>query len=103
KLEIQVESTAFRAIEMQTEGQGETRSIAFGLDTGDAVILGPNHPLAMIETERGPSPRVIVRHGLEAELARAIYYELAEIALSEGHCPSGVWSNGVFFPLENRD
>ena len=103
KLEIQVESTAFRAIEMQTEGQGEKRSIAFRLDTGDAVILGPNHPLAMIETERGPSPRVIVRHGLEAELARAIYYELAEIALSEGHCPSGVWSNGVFFPLENRD
>ncbi len=103
KLEIQVESTAFRAIEMQTEGQDETRSIAFRLDTGDAVILGPDHPLSMIETEGGLSPRVLVRHGLEAELTRAIYYELAEIALSEGHCPSGVWSNGVFFSLENQD
>jgi hypothetical protein len=46
-----------------------------------------------------PTPRVLVRHGLEAELSRPVYYELAEIALAEGDDPPGVWSGGVFFPL----
>lgn len=102
KLEIEVESTAFRAVEMQTEGKDEARRIAFKLDSGDAVMLGTEHPLSVIGTERGPSPRVLVRHGLEAELSRAVYYELAEIALDEGHGPPGIWSNGIFFTLEQH-
>jgi hypothetical protein len=100
KLEIEVESTAFRAVEMQSEGEGLHRRIAFRLDSGDAVILGPDHPLRMVESESGPSPRLLVRHGLEAELTRAVYYELANIALEEGHEPPGVWSEGAFFALE---
>jgi len=55
--------------------------------------------LNLIDTEKGPSPRVLVRHGLEAELSRTVYYELAEIALAEGHDPPGVWSDGTFFQL----
>ena len=100
KLEIAVDSTAFRAIDMRIEGEGAERRIAFGLDSGDAVILGPDHPLTIIETAGGPSPRIAVRHGLEAELTRAVYYELADIALSEGHDPPGIWSMGTFFPLD---
>lgn len=99
KLVIEVDNTAFRAIEMQTEGHGEERQIAFRLDSGDAVIAGAEHPIRIVETENGPSPRVEVRHGLEAELSRAIFYELAEIALAEGGNPAGVWSNGAFFDL----
>jgi len=95
KLDIEVETTAFRAVEMSTEGKGQYRSIAFRLDSGDAVILGPDHPLAL-----APTPRISVRHGLEAELTRPVYYELAEIALNEGHEPSGVWSEGAFFALD---
>jgi hypothetical protein len=100
KLDIEVESTAFRAVEMHSEGSGKNRRVAFKLDSGDALILGPDHPLRMGECERGLSPRLLVRHGLEAELARPVYYDLAEIALAEGHQPPGVWSNGAFFPLE---
>jgi len=99
KLEIEVETTAFRAIEMQTEGVGPDRRIAFKLDSGDAVIVGPDHPLTLVAAENGPSPRLAVRHGLEAELTRSVYYELAEIALAEGHDPPGLWSEGKFFPL----
>jgi hypothetical protein len=102
KLEIDVESTAFRGVEMQTEGEGPDRRIAFRLDSGDAVILGPDHPLRITAEEHGPSPRVLVRHRLEAELTRPVYYELAEIALAEGGDPPGVWSGGHFFPLEQR-
>ena len=100
KLSIEVESTAFRAIAMTMEGTRKSRTIAFSLDSGDAVIAGPDHPLTVVETPDGPSPRLGVRHGLEAELARPLYYELAEIALAEGHDPPGVWSDGAFFALE---
>jgi hypothetical protein len=101
KLEIDVDATAFRAIEMHSEGEGPSRRVAFKLDSGDAVILGADHPLRMEKDDRGPSPRVLVRHGLEAELTRPVYYELAEIALAEGHDPAGVWSEGEFFALES--
>ena len=42
-----------------------------------------DHPLRIVDTEHGPSPRLLVRHGLEAELTRPVYYELAELALGE--------------------
>lgn len=102
KLDIEVEATAFRAVEMQSEGQGESRRIAFRLDSGDAVIVDAEHPLLVIETEHGPSPRVRVRHGLEAELERSVFYELADIAVAEGKDPPGIWSSGTFFPLGDR-
>ena len=100
KLDIDVESTAFRAVEMQSEGDGRERRIAFRLDSGDAVILDAKHPLRVVETEQGPSPRILVHHGLEAELTRPLYYELAELALAEGGDPPGIWSFGSFFPLD---
>ncbi len=100
KLSIEVEVTAFRAIAMTSEGEGDRRRIAFELDSGDAVILGPDHPLTLLDDAHGPSPRLAVRHGLEALIARPLYYELAEIALAEGNDLPGIWSEGTFFPLQ---
>ena len=99
KLDIDVERTAFRAVEMYSEGKGRDRQIAFRLDSGDAVILDTDHPLTVVATKDGPSPRIAIRNGLEAELSRAIYYELADLALSEGGEQPGIWSSGTFFPL----
>jgi uncharacterized protein len=98
KLDIDVESTAFRALEMKREGEGRAQKIAFRLDSGDAVILGPDHPLEVSLAGSSLSPRLLVRHGLEAELTRALYYELAELALAQGE--RGIWSSGAFFSLE---
>jgi uncharacterized protein len=100
KLDIAVETTAFRAIEMTSEGEDRDRQIGLRLDSGDAVLVGPDHPLTVVDSDYGPSPRVLVRHGLEAELSRSLYYELADIALEEGNDPPGVWSGGTFFPLD---
>lgn len=102
KLGIDVEGTAFRAIAMETEGSGKARRIALSLDSGDALLVGRDHPLKIVADAHGPSPRVAVRHGLEAELSRAVYYELAEIALAEGADPPGVWSDGCFFALDGE-
>ncbi len=99
KLTIDVEATAFRATQMTMAGEREQRRIGLTLDSGDALIVGPGHPLSIVQTPGGPSPRVGVRFGLEAELSRALYYELADIALAEASDPPGVWSDGAFFPL----
>ena len=99
KLLIDVESTAFRATQITMAGEGKQRRIGLTLDSGDGLIVGKDHLLTVIETDDGPSPRVAVRFGLEAELSRSLYYELAEIALAEGHDPPGVWSDGIFFKL----
>jgi hypothetical protein len=99
KLTIDVEATAFRATQMTMSGAGENRRIGLTLDSGDGLVVGPNHPLSVIDTDQGPSPRVAVRFGLEAEIVRPLYYELADIALAEGHDPPGVWSDGMYFGL----
>lgn len=101
KLGIDVESTAFRVVEMSSEGSNRDRQIAFRLDSGEILILGPNHPLRLGEKDLGP--RILVRHGLEAEIARPVYYELAELAIAEAHDPLGIWSAGTFFALSEPE
>lgn len=100
KLDIEVEATAFRATGMRIDGEGRKQRIFFALDSGDAVVLGADNTLRLEATPQGPSPRLLVRHGLEAELTRPVYYELAELAVANGE--GGVWSNGHFFALEGK-
>ncbi|RZM25850.1 MAG: DUF1285 domain-containing protein, partial [Sphingomonas sp.] len=43
---------------------------------------------------------LMVRGGMEAVVARPVYYELADRAIAGGESPVGLWSDGQFFPLE---
>ena len=100
KLVIDVEDAPFLAVEMKSEGKGRNRSLAFRLNSGDLVVAGSDHPLRLEEREDGPHPYLGVRGGLEATLARPVYYELADLAIAEGEAPTGLWSGGCFFSLE---
>jgi hypothetical protein len=106
KLRIAVEDTPFRAVEMKNEGEGEARMLVFRLDTDDLVMAGPDHPLRFGGDPADPDPRLHVRgvagNGLEARIGRALYYEIAEMALAEGAEPPAIWSNGARFPLVER-
>jgi hypothetical protein len=103
KLTIAVEDTPFRAVEMKSEGDGEARRLVFRLDTDDLVMAGPDHPLSFGADPDAPDPRLHVRgaagNGLEARIDRALYYEIAEMALADGEDPPAIWSNGARFPL----
>ena len=99
KLDIEVEDAPFTAVEVKAEGEGRARTLAFRLNTGDVVIAGPDHPLRFVEAEDGPHPYVQVRPGLEALVVRAVYYELANLALEDGAEPPGLWSGGLFFAV----
>jgi uncharacterized protein len=61
-------------------------------------MAGPEHPI-----ELRPLPYLHVRGGLWAKLARPVYYEMAELALDEGHDPPGLWSDGMFFPIRSAE
>jgi len=95
KLDIAVEDAPFVAVEAQCEGAGRDRRVAFRLNTDEPIVAGPEHKLHLLEGR----PYLTVRGGLEAAIARPVYYELAELALAEGAEPAGLWSDGIFFPL----
>ena len=100
KLDIEVEDAPFVAVELKAEGEGRAASLAFRLNTGDVVVAGPEHRLRFEAGAEGPHPYIEVRPGLEARIARPVYYELAELALTGGGEPLGLWSGGTFFPME---
>ena len=101
KLDIEVEDAPFVAVELKAEGEGGSASLAFRLNTGDLVVAGPEHPLRFESGTQGPHPYLQVRAGVDALVARPVYYELAELALASGP-PAGLWSGGAFFPMEPR-
>ena len=99
KLSIAVDDAPFVAVEVKSEGEGPARRLAFRLNTGDLVIADAEHPLSVVERADGPHPYVNVRKGLDALIARPVYYELVNLALDEESDPVGLWSEGCFFTL----
>lgn len=100
KLSIQVDDAPFVAVELKSDGVGEQRRLAFRLNTGDLVMAGADHGLRVVDKADGPHPYVTVRKGLDALIARPVYYELVHLALDEGNEPPGLWSEGCFFALD---
>jgi len=94
KLDIVVEDAPFIAVEVKSSGERERRRLTFRLNTGDLIAAGAHNALRFAE-----APYLHVRGGMEAKVARPVYYELADIALDEGNDPPGLWSNDVFFPM----
>lgn len=105
KLDIAVEDAPFVAVEVKSEGSGETRRLAFRLNTGDFVVAGPDNALRFEDKADGPHPYLHVRGGMEALVARSVYYELANLAIDEagaepaGQKSIGLWSDGVYFTM----
>lgn len=100
KLDIAVEDAPFVAVEVKVEGEGQAMRLAFRLNTGDVVVAGPDHPIRVEMRNDGPHPYLAVRGGLDALIARTVYYELAQLALAGDGAPAGLWSQGSFFALE---
>jgi len=100
KLSIAVDDAPFVAVEMKAEGEGPDRRLAFRLNTGDVVVADADHPLRLVARDDGPHPYIHVRGGLDALIARPVYYELVNLALESDDTPVGLWSGGSFFPLD---
>jgi hypothetical protein len=104
KMRIQVEHAPFVAVLLDVQGSGQEQHLQFTTNVGDQVMAGADHRLRLEVGESGaPSPYVHIRSGMEARISRSVFYQLAEIAIAgadEFAGRLGVWSSGVFFPLE---
>lgn len=99
---IEVEDAAFIAVEMTAEGMGQGQVLRFRTNVDDIVTLDADHPLRVEESDSGePRPYIHVRGGLEARIARPVFYHLIERGEADPAKPGqfGVWSGGRFFAL----
>lgn len=95
KLKITVEDAPFVAVRVDREGE----ALKFTTNVGDEVTAGPENPIRVEVAEDGePRPYVHVRRGLEALIARPVFYELVEMA-QERDGRLGVASGGAWFDL----
>jgi hypothetical protein len=78
KLRIRVEDLPFRAVLMRREDD----RLVFTTDVGDEVTADADHPVTVgADPETGePRPALLVRAGLQARIARAVFYDLVEAA-----------------------
>jgi hypothetical protein len=99
---IEVEDAAFIAVELMVEGAGHAQVLRFRTNVDDIVTLDADHPLRISHDAGGaPRPYIHVRKGLEARIARAVFYHLVERGEDSPDRDGafGVWSAGQFFNL----
>ncbi|MEO0399966.1 MAG: DUF1285 domain-containing protein [Pseudomonadota bacterium] len=113
KLGVQVEDAPFLAVLMRVEGAGDGCRLVFTTNVGDVVVAGADHPIeyrarpiaeadAAGEAEEQAAPYVRVRDGLDALVARPVFFDLVaegERRHMDGVDMFGVTSDSVFFPF----
>ncbi|TCZ64480.1 DUF1285 domain-containing protein [Roseicella aquatilis] len=107
---IEVEDAPFVAVEMWWKdcdcGDGRPRQcLTFRTNLDEIVPADAEHPIRvhLDPRTREPRPYITVRPGLEAKINRAVFYELVALGQTEvidGREVLGVWSEGVFFPID---
>ena len=87
-------------------GQAKPRQcLTFRTNLDQMITASAEHPIRvhLCPKTREPRPYVLVREGLEAKINRAVFYELCALAepeMVDGREMLGVWSEGVFFPID---
>jgi hypothetical protein len=100
KMKITVEDAPFIAVRVDRDGE----ALRFLTNVGDEVEAGPDNPIRveMDPETQEPRPYLHVRRGLEALIARPVFYELVEMA-QERDTEAGrrfcVQSNGAWFAV----
>lgn len=103
--EIIVEDAPFVAVEVFWRRCEGRQCLTFRTNLDEMVTADADHPIrvAIDRRSREPRPYVMIRKGLEARINRAVFYELVALAETEqveGRELLGVWSEGVFFPID---
>jgi len=102
---VRVEDAPFIAEEMEVREADGQQVLAFRSNVDRWVEAGRDHPLRIEEAPDSgePRPYILMQAGLEARLARPVFYRLVDLAdygSYQGSEVLGVWSRGTFFPLD---
>ncbi|WP_421988375.1 DUF1285 domain-containing protein [Roseococcus sp.] len=110
---ITVEDAPFVAVEMVWrdcdcgDGGPIRQCLSFRTNCDEVFPCNADHPIRIqIDPRtREPRPYITVRPGLEARIARPVFYEMVALSVTErveGRPVMGVWSEGVFFPIDDE-
>jgi len=108
RVRIRVDDAPFVAVAVALTGAGRDAVLTFRTNVDDEVRAGSEHGIRVAyNPETGePAPYIVVREGLEALIARPVYYDLVALGREEmvnGRTMFGVWSGGEFFALGSLD
>jgi uncharacterized protein len=96
---IKVDDAPFIGIDAERDDTPSGPIITITTNVGDRVILSAGHPLRFqAEPTGGQRPYALVRGGLEAKLARPVFYRMVEWA-EERDGQIGIASHHAFFPM----
>ena len=102
KMRITVEDAPFIAVAVERAADERGPVLRFTTNVGDEVDADAEHPIR-VETDPAtgePRPYLMVRRGLEALIARPVFYELVDLADERGdEAVLGVESAGTRFEL----
>ncbi len=106
---IQVEDAPLSIVEMDCRGAGRDQVLSFRTNVDQLICLGPDHDLRVGAGLQADEQflYIAIQNGdggypIEARISRAVYYELAALAVIEridGEDVPGVWSQSRFFTL----
>ncbi len=98
---IEVEDVPFVAVEMKIDAPGPQQILHFRTNLDDWIALSEKNALRIAETGGEPVPYIHVRGGMEARIARPVYYDLARMAVPSPTEKNilGIYSSGGFYPL----
>ena len=100
---IAVEDAPFVAVEATFSGDGAAQQVTFRTNLDQQVPLDAAHPLDMRgNLAEEPRPYLKLDGGLDALIARSVFYGLVERAVPhrvDGVEMLGLWSAGTFFAL----
>ena len=110
---IQVEDVPFLAVELDTHGDGRGQVLTVRTNMDEWVVIDARHPVRVVvnPVTSEPTPYVRIRDGIEARVARPVYYEMVDLGTEERTGKEktgtdhifGIWSSGEFFPLGSLD
>jgi hypothetical protein len=107
KWRITVEDAPILAHSLEASGDGREQVLSVTTNTGETLVIGEEHPLdvGVYGGANEPRPVIGVRHGVEARLVTAAYYDLVDRATEENSGDDtviGVWSSGNFYKIADN-
>ncbi|MDC0661805.1 DUF1285 domain-containing protein [Marinobacter sp. SS21] len=104
KWRIVVDDTPLLAHTVEVTGDGQDQQVFVITNMDERVAIDGDHPLTVdhYPDSNEPRPVITIRHGLEARLVTAAYYDLANyvVEMEQGSgIALGIWSHGQFFPM----
>lgn len=100
KLRIEVDDVPFVVVDFEAEGKGPSQRVIVKTNFDEHVYVDGEHPIYMADYQGDTKPYVHIRSGLNATIARSVYYRLAsDLVVQDARDRLVLWSCGVEFVL----